>query len=130
MKEVMNIGLLGQVLDIRAAQHRVIVANIANEDTPGFRAHELRFSDALAAARNPSPVTVQATHQSHISPASTSLENLIHPVASDNLPLDANSVNIDLELAKLSNNAMQYNTAAVLIAKEYKELLEAIRGGQ
>lgn len=126
----LKLGILRQVLDIRAARHRVILTNIANEDTPGFRANELSFSQALASARKPQPVTIETTHPGHLSGASSSLQEFVHPVETDDLPLDANSVNMEREMAKLSDNAMLYNTAATLVAKEYRELLNAIRGGQ
>lgn len=126
----LKIGVMEQVLDIRAAQHRVILANIANEDTPGFRARELHFSDALAAARQAQPVTVQTTHPGHLPGIGKTLEDFVHPAEADDLPLDKNSVNMEREMAKLSDNAMHYNTAATLVAKEYRELINAIRGGQ
>ena len=44
-------GLMQQMLDLRAAQHQVTISNIANEETPDSHANELRFTEALAAAR-------------------------------------------------------------------------------
>jgi flagellar basal-body rod protein FlgB len=48
-------------------------------------------------------------------------------VPAGDLPLDANSVNLELEMAKLSENAMQYNAAATILAKKFQGLLSAIR---
>jgi flagellar basal-body rod protein FlgB len=48
-------------------------------------------------------------------------------VPAGDLPLDANSVNLELEMAKLSENAMQYNAAATILAKKFNGLLSAIR---
>jgi flagellar basal-body rod protein FlgB len=44
--------------------------------------------------------------------------------------LDANSVNIELEMAKMSDNAMQYSSAASIMAIRLRQLLGAIRGAQ
>jgi flagellar basal-body rod protein FlgB len=52
------------------------------------------------------------------------------PVPAGDLPLDANSVNIELEMAKMSDNAMQYNAAADLLARKFRGLLNAIREGR
>jgi len=43
------------------------------------------------------------------------------------LPLDANSVSLDTEMAKLTDNAMHYNTAATVTAMRLRQLLSAIR---
>ena len=125
-----RVELMKQVLDLRAAEHRVIQANIANEETPGFRAHELRFTDALTAAHRSPTVTVQVTNAHHIPVPGTAVQSFIRPVAADDLPLDSNSVNIDLEMAKLSNNTMRYNMTAELLARKFRGLLNVIRGGQ
>lgn len=108
----------------------MIQANIANEETPGFRAHELQFTEALAAARRSPTVAVQVTDARHIPVPGTAVQHFIRPIAADDLPLDANSVNLDLEMAKLSNNAMRYNMTAELLARKFRGLLNVIRGGQ
>lgn len=125
-----TMGAMQQVLDLRAAQHRVIAANIANEETPGFRAHELRFTDALTAARRSQTVTVDVTHSRHLSLPSAAVRSFIQPVAAGELPLDANTVNIDLEMAKLSDNAMRFNMTAELLARKFRGLLNAIHEGR
>lgn len=125
-----RVDLMKQVLDLRAAEHRVIQANIANEETPGFRAHELRFTEALAAARRSPTVTVQVTDARHIPVHGTAVQPFIRPIAADDLPLDANSVNLDLEMAKLSENAMRYKTTAELLARKFRGLLNVIREGR
>ena len=51
-------------------------------------------------------------------------------VPAGDIPLDANSVNLELEMAKLSENVMQYNAAATILAKKFNGLLNAIREGR
>ena len=58
---------LARVLDLRMVQHRVSIANIANEETPGYRAKELHFKDALAAARQDAKgVIMHITNARHL----------------------------------------------------------------
>ena len=122
--------LMQQVLDLRAAQNHVISSNIANEETPGYRANELHFADALAAARRSQPITVQVTHPRHLPVPGTAVQNYIQPVPASDLPLDANSVNIELEMAKLSDNAMHYKMTAELLARRFRGLINVIREGR
>jgi flagellar basal-body rod protein FlgB len=51
-------------------------------------------------------------------------------VPTGDIPLDANSVNIELEMAKMSDNAMQYNSAASIMAIRFRQLMGAIREGR
>ena len=126
--------LLNRTLDLRQARQRVIASNIANEETPGYRATDLNFLDSLQAAhRGRGPVTLAVTQGQHIGPRGDLVQQVmgkLGPVPAGDLPLDANSVNIELEMAKMSDNAMQYNAAADLLARKFRGLLNAIREGR
>ena len=115
MKIFGSVELMGAVLDLRAAQHRVISSNIANEETPGYRAKEIHFKDTLAAVRQDAKsVTMHRTNDRHLMLPSmtTQVPGRITEAPVADLPLDANSVNLELEMAKLSDNAMQYKEGA------------------
>jgi flagellar basal-body rod protein FlgB len=124
--------LLEHVLDLRAARHRIIASNIANEETPGYRAKELDFQDALASAvRQPPGGGLLATHARHFgqrSDAGMQVAGRLVELPAGELPLDANSVNLELEMAKLADNGLNYNTAATIMAIRFRQLLDAVRG--
>jgi flagellar basal-body rod protein FlgB len=126
--------LLHRTLDLRQARQRVIASNIANEETPGYRATELSFQDSMQAAqRGRSLVTLAVTQDRHFGPRGDSFQQItgkLGPVPAGDLPLDANSVNIELEMAKMSDNAMQYNSAASIMAIRFRHLMGAIREGR
>ena len=126
--------LLERSLDLRGARQQVIAANIANEETPKYRATDLNFGQALASAqRGKLPITLVSTNSSHIGPKGTGYQQVvgrIEEVPAADMALDANSVNIELEMAKMSDNAQQYNTAATIISMRFRQLLSAIREGR
>jgi flagellar basal-body rod protein FlgB len=126
--------LLERSLDLRGARQQVIAANIANEETPKYRATDLNFGQALANAQQGKlPITLVSTHQQHIGPKGSGFQRVqghLEEVPAGDLPLDANSVNIELEMAKMSDNAQQYNTAATIISMRLRQLLAAIREGR
>jgi flagellar basal-body rod protein FlgB len=126
--------LLHRTLDLRQARQRVIASNIANEETPGYRATEFNFQDSLQAAqRGTGLVTLAVTQGRHIGLRGDPVEQVagkLSPVPAGDLPLDANSVNIELEMAKMSDNAMQYNSAASIMAIRFRHLMSAIREGR
>jgi flagellar basal-body rod protein FlgB len=124
--------LLERSLDLRSARQRVISSNLANEETPGYRASELNFMDQLQSAhKGRLPVALAVTQSGHIGPRGPqgvqTVTGKLNEVPAGDLPLDANSVNLELEMAKLSDNAMQYNAAASITAIRFRQLLGAIR---
>jgi flagellar basal-body rod protein FlgB len=127
--------LLQRSLDLRSARQRVISSNLANEETPGYRASELNFMDQLRSAHQGRlPVVLAATQPRHFGLHGAQgvqvVTGKLSEVPAGDLPLDANSVNLELEMAKLSDNAMQYNTAASILAKKFHGLLNVIREGR
>ncbi|MBH0188312.1 MAG: flagellar basal body rod protein FlgB [Nitrospira sp.] len=127
--------LLERNLDLRSARQRVIASNLANEETPGYRASELNFMDQLRSAHQGRlPVVLAATQPRHFGlhgpQGVQAIAGKLNEVPAGDLPLDANSVNLELEMAKLSDNAMQYNTAATILAKKFHGLLNVIREGR
>jgi flagellar basal-body rod protein FlgB len=123
--------LLHRTLDLRQAKHRVIISNIANEETPGYRATEFNFLDSLQAAqKGQGPVTLAVTQGRHIGPQGEGFQRVLgklSDVPAGDLPLDANSVNIELEMAKMSDNAGKYNGAATIMGIRFRQLMGAIR---
>jgi len=125
-----TIGLLERAMDLRGARQRVIASNIANEETPGYRAKELQFKDALSqASKGTTMVQVRGTHPGHIviGGGNAQARGRVTEVPAADLPLDANSVSLDTEMAKLSDNAMHYNTVAAVTSMRLRQLLSAIR---
>lgn len=124
--------LLHRSLDLRSARQRVIASNLANEETPGYRATDLQFAQQLQTAhKGRFPLTMAVTQGRHIGlPGQQGYQTVtgkLSEVPAGDLPLDANTVNLELEMAKSSDNAMQYNAAASITAQRFRQLLSAIR---
>ncbi len=124
-------SLLVRVLDLREARQQLITANIANEETPGYRARDLVFTEALAAALRGQPgANVRATHVPHFGVPGDSLSHVrgrIVELPAGELPLDGNSVNLELEMAKLADNAGKFSGVAQVLGIRFRQLLHAIR---
>lgn len=122
--------LLHRSLDLRSARQRVIASNLANEETPGYRATDLQFAQQLQAAhKGRFPLTMTVTQGQHIGLRGQGYQTVkgrLAEVPAGDLPLDANSVNLELEMAKSSDNAGQYSAAATIMAQRFRQLLSAI----
>lgn len=122
--------MLHRSLDLRSARQRVIASNLANEETPGYRANDLEFAQQLQAAhKGRFPLTMAVTQGQHIGLRGQGYQTVtgrLAEVPAGDLPLDANSVNLELEMAKSSHNAGRYNAEATITAQRFRQLLSAI----
>jgi flagellar basal-body rod protein FlgB len=109
---------LGQALDLYQTRHRVLTENIANAETPGYRARDLDFGGALARAFDggTEPGTADDAEPTVDSRAT--------------VKIDGNSVDIDTEMARLSQNALKIVALSQIIAKKYASLRAVITDGR
>lgn len=106
-----------------AARQRVISNNLANLDTPGFKASEVRFEDelqsAIARERGRSPFTLVASHPMHLTTEQGSVEAVrpdVVRLGDTTVRLDGNNVDIDREMVELAETSISYGALAQLIS--------------
>ncbi len=109
---------LGQALDLYQTRHRVLAENIANAETPGYRARDLDFGSALTRAFDGG--------------AEGGAADEAQPVVDTRavVKVDGNSVDIDTEMARLSQNALKIVALSQIIAKKYAGLRAVITDGR
>ena len=107
-------------LDIAKEQHGLITSNIANLDTPGYRAKEIDFKGALRDAMEGISVDLTRTDSRHFG------SEVYYPGS----PLSATgSVDIDKEMSKLAENNLRYRTSVELLLGKLSKLKFAISEG-
>ncbi len=114
--------LLSNMLDFRAARHKVIVSNIANLDTPDYQPRELPFQERLAEAEaRGGTVALTRTQKKHFASSASG--------PGDRFPVRSagDKVDIDGEMANLAENNLMYNLTAELISRKFKGLQTAIK---
>ncbi len=129
-----TVGLMGRALDLRMDSQRASSANIANQDTPYYKAIEVPFEEAMRASLPSSSVLpLTTTHPGHLS----SLEAILSPssgvaVLSPDPPvrLDGNNVNAEKEMARMMENQLMYNATIQLLSQKMQGLGSAIREGR
>lgn len=124
--------LLQKVLDLRAKNQEVISSNIANAETPGYSAQSFTFEHQLQSALADNGIRPTATQPNHIPLAPASLEQVSGTVSvtKDRTGLgDENSVSVDQEMIKLSQNEILYEAAVTMLNKKISMLKYAANGG-
>jgi flagellar basal-body rod protein FlgB len=127
------IGVHAAALDVRSRRTEVIANNLANADTPGFKARDLDFRTALArASGQPAPgVSLSTTNAGHIGGNATA-EASANPDLKYRTPLapslDGNTVDAQLEQAAFAENAVRYQATLTFLNSKFRGLLTAILG--
>ena len=110
----------------------MISNNIANADTPGYKASEVQFEDVLVSAISGSELELKTTREGHITKATSNLDKLEPEVITEentSYRYDENNVDVEAEMVSLAQNTLQYYTMVSKINSEFNKLNMAIRGG-
>lgn len=131
-----KINILGGSLGLRLARHDLSSTNLANMDTPGFRAKHLNFEDVLAQHLTTGPGELKAaqTDVNHIPTKDPKRAFVRANNAVDYSPYgwdenDDDLLDIDKEMTLLTKNQLIYNTTVQMLAKSFEGLKYAIGEG-
>lgn len=127
-----TVGLLENLLDLRSKRHNLILSNIANQDTPRYKARDLSFTDELKARIKSPGEGLMVTSPGHIGGGSDVFneKGKVITEATKAIGIDQNSVNVDQEMANLAENSIMYNATAQIVGTKLKALKNAVREGR
>ena len=121
-----------KALGLRAYRQQILAGNIANADTPNYKARDFDFSVALkdaVAGRASGDLPLATTSAGHISGASAAsgpTRLMYRTPAQDSV--DGNTVDMDLERSAFSENALQYQAGLTFITHQLKMQMAAVQG--
>lgn len=123
-----TVGGLSRTMDLTWRRNQALSANIANAETPQYRAVDISFGDELERAFKDEAVTVGATSDSrHMDlQGSADSSRMVGDLSGATKP-DGNNVDIDLQMGRLAQNSGDYANAARLIRRQIGLLRTAIR---
>ena len=115
---------------LRSRRSSVLAANIANADTPDYKARDMDFSALLQQAQSgqKTQLSVAKTSQRHLSVQNTGLNAEIKYRNPLHASLDGNTVDMHVEQAKFSENALQYQTSLNFLSGKIRGMMLAIKG--
>ena len=119
-------------LSLRASRQELLASNIANADTPNYKAKDIDFANALqgALSGNTANLPLTTTSLRHLSGsagenvmgAPVMYRNALQPSA------DGNTVDMDVERAQFADNALRYEASVNFVSAQVKAVLVAIQG--
>jgi flagellar basal-body rod protein FlgB len=124
---------LGASLNYRLLRHNVTSANVANAETPGYKAKVVEFEDALARAVDLDGMNSLTTSDpEHFAMGSSAVGKervSVEDNPSADVNPDGNTVDLDKEMSTLAENSILYKAALQLINKKMAMLKYGIGGG-
>jgi len=136
------LGVHPQALQLEAKRNELLAANLANVDTPNYKARDIDFKSALAAASGANAAAAPSTATTRA--AGTGTGNILAVTSDDpaagidpaslkyRVPmapaLDGNTVDEQLEQAAFAENNVRYQATLTFLNSALKDLMTAITG--
>ena len=113
---------LATALNFREMKQELITSNIANANTPGFKAKKLDFEAALARALDvDGNLSMKATEGNHFDVGGGGFNNL-QPEIYDNpngvVSENGNTADVEAEMAQMAENKLMFDTVVQLLNKK------------
>jgi flagellar basal-body rod protein FlgB len=115
---------LEDLLSWTSRRQQALSANVANQDTPGYRAKDYSFSfqDQL------NSLTMTTTSEKHMMPLEDTSKTRLYEVGTEE-KLNGNTVDLEREMSELTKNGLQYLTLIQYLSQKIKTMRYAITEG-
>jgi flagellar basal-body rod protein FlgB len=122
------LGDMPAQLALYSKRSSLLASNIANADTPNFKARDIDFRAVLAGAGGDN-IALQTTQPGHIAGAGGLLSgpDLLYRVPTQP-SLDGNTVNAEIEQAEFTENAVRYQSTLTFLTGRFQSLKLALKG--
>lgn len=121
-------GIHEQALQVQNQRTRLLAENLANSDTPGYKARDLDFREVLRNVDNNSSEDLRTTSPLHIQSGSTFMGQQVQYRLPQQPSIDGNTVESHTEMAAFTDNAMRYMATLRFINGKISTIMSAIRG--
>jgi flagellar basal-body rod protein FlgB len=126
------LGIHEQALGFRAQRAEILANNIANADTPNYKARDLEFSAVLAAQSDKTKngaFALNTTDSRHIDAEGLGdVDGALQYRTPGQPSLDQNTVDTQIEQANYAQNSIAFQASFTLLNNKFKGLVSAIRG--
>jgi len=124
--------LYERALDVRSGVHETIASNMANEETPGYKARHLPFQDTLSAVlQGGGPLGTTTTNPRHLG-GSSGESNIFHHTIHEDVGagIDENTVNLEQEMTLMAENTLLYMAVSQFLDGRFEGWKRAIDEGR
>jgi flagellar basal-body rod protein FlgB len=116
---------LEMALDGAALKQKTISNNLANVDTPGYKAKETVFKQEFESSLN-----AYRTNERHVQFSNQSHSFYVKEQAGTTMNHNGNNVDVDKEMAELAKNQLYYQTLVQRINGKFNSIKMVVKGGR
>ncbi len=122
------LGVHPQALALRERRSEILAANLANADTPNYKARDLDFQSILKNQMSNDKGSLERTNTMHMQPGNMQLGAQMLYRNPHQASLDGNTVEDHIEQSKYAENSVQYQASLTFLNGKFSGLMSAIRG--
>ena len=122
------LGIHQQALAIRSQRAEILASNIANADTPGYKARDIDFKSVLANVDTQNSGSLSRTNAKHIQISTAGNNTEVLYRVPNQSSLDGNTVDGLVEKSEFAENALRYQASLSFLDGKIKGLKAAIKG--
>lgn len=123
-----SLGIHAQALEIRSKRAEILASNLANADTPGFKARDIDFKEIMTQVHGQGPEHMAVTNPKHFGHIDDMMDaSLKYRVALQH-NLDGNTVDTQVESGKFTENNLHYAASLRFLDMKVKNRNTVIKG--
>lgn len=127
-----QVNLVAAVMNMQLQRQNVVMSNVANLKTPGYKPMALEFEDELQSALNlDAKGKISRTHEKHV-PGAFDLNSVgpeLEKELKPHIVYGEDRVNLDKEMATMAKTSLQYSTLTTVVQKSFDGLKSIIAEG-
>ncbi len=122
------LGVHDDALLVRSKRTEILASNIANADTPGYKAQDIDFKQAMASAQSgDSKFKLNTTNSKHIDAKGSSIDGDIKYRVNHQPSVDGNTVETQVEKTQFAKNALEYSFSLEMLNKKFSGIKKVMR---
>jgi flagellar basal-body rod protein FlgB len=122
-------GVHPQALVLRSQRSSILAANIANADTPNYKARDIAFKDIIRGQNQGPTIEVKRSHSGHLTlPSNITTTAALKYRNPQQASLDGNTVESDVEQSQFADNAIRYQASLMFLDGKARGMKKALTG--
>ncbi|MCM2678935.1 flagellar basal body rod protein FlgB [Echinimonas agarilytica] len=124
------LGIHQHTLGVRSQRAEVLASNMANADTPNYKARDIDFQTALSRAQSNQSgrQSLARTNERHIAMSSEMTPEMKFRVPNQPDTGDGNTVDVQAERNNYLQNSLEYQASVQFLGSKFKGLTKALKG--
>lgn len=121
------LGIHAKALVVRDQRASLLANNLANVNTPNYKAQDVDFNELLSATMAGSSQTMDVTSPGHLNSA-VDFNSSVKYRHTNHYSVDGNTVDKDVETAEFARNSLNYQASLSFLDNKIKSMMVALKG--